>query len=643
VIWIILSKRVELKKLVRQDRRHTSRSDDMTFFKISTYFEKIEGASSRIEMTGEFAKLLSECTPGEVEVVCYLIIGRIAPMFVPIEFNVAEKTLTSILEGVGRLVQPVVDVKGLYAELGDPGLIAERVCEKMQKPRGKKSSIGEIYRRLWEIACVSGIGSSVERSRKITQLLHEISPIEARYVFRILGQKMRVGLSTKTVLDALSVMKTKDKRDRDELERAYGVCSDLGYIARVYKEKGVAGMKNIRPVPGLPIFPMLVEREKNVESVARRIPKAIVQPKYDGLRCQLHVGVDLDRDISDRAWKVQWDRNLRENTSPMLFDDAIGNYVGGVRIYSRNLENMTEMFPDVIKAAQELPMENAILDAEVIGFDSTTDTYLPFQETMTRKRKYGVSGVVSDIPVRVFVFDVMYVDGGDVMSRSYKDRLSIVSKIIPKEGIVCCADNHFAQSAHEIQTVFDDAITKGLEGVVVKDEDSVYRPGARGFEWIKLKRAFQGHLADTVDVVILGYYRGRGRQADFGIGAFLGGVYDAERDEFVSLAKIGTGITDEQWKIIKSDLDEVAVKKKPDSVAVEKRMYPDVWVEPKIVATVEADEITRSPIHTAGRDQSGVGYALRFPRLKVWGRDREAEDATRVSEVTEMYRQSKEK
>ena len=171
------------------------------------------------------------------------------------------------------------------------------------------------------------------------------------------------------------------------------------------------------------------------------------------------------------------------------------------------------------------------------------------------------------------------------------------------------------KSAKELEDYFLAAIAEGLEGIVVKRSDAIYQPGKRNFNWIKLKRQEEGHIEDTIDCVVLGYYAGSGKRAAFGIGAFLVGLFNKKEDRFETVAKVGTGLTDAEWVELKKRCDKIQVSKKPHNVICAKDLYPDVWVTPDIVCQIRADEITKSPMHAAGKEDDALGLALRFPRL----------------------------
>ena len=176
---------------------------------------------------------------------------------------------------------------------------------------------------------------------------------------------------------------------------------------------------------------------------------------------------------------------------------------------------------------------------------------------------------------------------------------------------------------------------------MIKRESAIYQPGKRNFNWIKLKRAAQGSLLDTIDCVILGYYVGKGKRAKFGIGAFLVGVYDQKKEMFETVAKVGTGLSDEEWKDLKKKCEVAIIDQKPKNVTCAKELYPDVWVSPSIICTIKSDEITLSPMHTAGKQDDGPGYALRFPRFVTYRFDKSAQDATTITELKTLFDQQK--
>ncbi len=415
---------------------------------------------------------------------------------------------------------------------------------------------------------------------------------------------MRLGIGDPTVLDALSYAKKGDRSLRPVLEGAYNRTSDLGQVATTLWEKGEPGLDSLKVTAGHPLRPQLAERLPNPEAVIKKLGAVGVQPKYDGLRVQIHKSGDT------------------------------------VRLFSRNLESMTEMFPELVAAAAALPVESAILDGEAIAYNPESEEYVPFQETTARRRKEGILEFAERAPMRAFVFDVMLRDGTDLTPLPYERRFAIAEALVGASDTLQTAPLTTTDSAEVLTRELLDNISRGLEGVVAKRLDSPYQAGARNFNWVKLKRNTSGQLNDTIDVVLLGYYRGKGKRAEFGAGALLAGVYDSDRDEFVTITKLGTGLSDQGWREIHKRLSSLEVADRP--ARVNSNFVPDVWLEPSVVVEVLADEITPSPRHTAGMTEGGSGFALRFPRIvSLRTEDKKPEDATSVVEVREMFEQQR--
>jgi DNA ligase-1 len=285
-----------------------------------------------------------------------------------------------------------------------------------------------------------------------------------------------------------------------------------------------------------------------------------------------------------------------------------------------------------------LKVKSVILDGEAIAYDPDSEEYVPFQETTARRRKEGIEEMAARVPMRAFVFDVMFRDGADLTPLPYERRFEIVQEVLLESETLVVAPLMKTDSAEVLTMELLGNISRGLEGVVAKRLDSPYQAGARNFNWVKLKRNTSGQLNDTIDVVLLGYYRGKGKRAEFGTGALLAGVYDSDKDEFVTITKLGTGLSDQGWREIHQRLASLEVAEKP--ARVNSLVVPDAWLRPEVVVEVLADEITPSPRHTAGMSGDRPGFALRFPRIvSLRTADKKAEDATSVREIREMYEQ----
>jgi DNA ligase-1 len=573
----------------------------MTFAELSGYLDRLESTSSRNELVKTLAELYSKSSPDEIQPLTYLIQGRLVPFFEPVEIGLGEKlVIAAIAEAFDK---PADEVSKLFGRLGDLGLVAATLST-----HGLNAAlpVTEVHARLTEIALASGAGS-VERKRSpFAALLKQVDPVSAKHLVRIALGRLRLGIGDPTVLDALSFAKKGDKSLRPVLEGAYNRVSDLGLIAKTFWSGGEEAVSALKVTVGRPIRSQLAERLPNPEAVIKRLGLVAVQPKYDGIRVQIH-------------------KNGSE-----------------VRVFSRNLEDYTLMFSELTAAAQALKDETLILDGEAIAYSKELEEYLPFQLTASRRRQHGIEQAARELPLVAFVFDILFRNGRDLTELPYEERLAMVDQVIAGSTVLLPAPIIKTDSVEVLTKTLLDNISQGLEGVVVKRPDSKYQAGARNFNWVKLKRHTSGELNDTVDLVLLGYYFGKGKRAEFGVGALLAGVYDSEHDRFATITKLGTGLSDAEWRQIHERADKLQVDHRP--ARVESILTPDVWLEPEVVVEVMADEITPSPRHTAGMAGDQPGFALRFPRVVSFrGGDKRPEDATTVKEIADLYRQQRER
>ena len=571
----------------------------MKFAQLASNLDEMEATSSRNELVRILSDVYGACSVDELEPITYLIQGRLAPFFEPVEIGLGERLLITAI--AAAYDAPKDEVSKLNRHTGDLGVTAQRLAPASQR---ESPSVVEVHRRLSEIAGAGGAGSLQQKVDGFASLLGALDSTSAKHLVRMTLGKMRLGIGDPTVLDALSFAKRGDRSLRPVLEAAYNRTSDLGLIAQTLWEAGEPGLDALKVRAGHPIRPQLAERLPNPEAVIKKLGMVGVQPKYDGLRVQVHKNGDR------------------------------------VSIFSRRLESMTEMFPELVVAASKLRAESVILDGEAIAYNPDSEEYVPFQETTARRRKEDIEEFADRTPMRAFVFDVMFRDGSDLTQVPYERRFEIVQALLQKSDTLLTAPLMKTDSAEVLTRELLDNISRGLEGVVVKRMDSTYQAGARNFNWVKLKRNTSGQLNDTIDVVLLGYYRGKGKRAEFGAGALLAGVYDSDKDEFVTISKLGTGLSDQGWRDIHQRLASLEVAEKPSRVS--SNFVPDIWLEPAIVVEVLADEITPSPRHTAGMAADRTGFALRFPRIvSLRTDDKKPEDATSVREIREMFEQQR--
>jgi len=538
-------------------------------------------------------------------------LGNLRPKFEKVEFNLAEKMMLRVLS-VAYGVE-IEKVKKTFKQIGDLGEVIERLGVKEGKDKGL--SVGEVYKRLMDVAVDEGQGSQDRKVQNMATLIKDVDLKSAKFIMRIPVKKLRLGFSDMTVLDALSWMEKGDKSLRKDLERAFNESADIGRIAAVFKKSGVKGIKGIKLSPGVPVRMAMAERLPDAEKMVEKLDVFAVEPKYDGLRVQIHV---------DKG------RGLELAKQEGLF----GGKKKFVRIFSRNLDNVTYMFPDIVEEAGKMKVNSVILDGEAIAYDPKTDKFLPFQVTIQRKRKHGIKQKAGELPLKVIAYDLLFFDGKNVMVKPFKERRRLLEKAMKGAGKnLILAEQDIVSDTKELRVLVKKYLDEGLEGAMCKKLTTVYQAGSRNFNWVKFKKTTEGELVDTLDCVVMGYYPGKGRRSGFGIGAFLVGVRDKD-EKIGSIAKIGTGLSDEQWLETKKRCDEVAVKEKPKEYEVDKNLGCDVWVEPKIVVEIMADEITKSPIHA-------FGLALRFPRLVKFRDDKKVDEATTREELKKLFKMQK--
>jgi len=567
----------------------------MLFKEFAGYLEKLEKISSRLEITRILAELIEKMEPAEADKGIYLTLGNLGPDFDNTEFNMAAKmVLRSVVDGSG-LTEKEVEKK--YKTKGDLGLLVEDLDFK--KDTLIKYSIVEVFEKLKIMADESGGGSQERKVSRLTELLLTTSAIERKFIARMVMGKLRLGFSEKTIFDALSQMTSGGKTLRKELDSAFQIYPDPGYITKVVKEKGVSGLKSIMVKTGVPVVPALCQRLNNYEEIINKMGEVAVEKKFDGTRVQIHF-------------------NRLKNE---------------IRTYTRNLEESSPMFPELFSMKDWINADEVILDCEAVGYDLKTNKVLSFQLTITRKRKHGVSETAKAIPLRFYVFDILSLNGKSLIERPYFERRKTLETVLKKNQVIVANEYVKTKDAAEVQKLHDRFLDEGFEGAVIKMWNGEYLPGRQGWNWVKIKEAegTTGKLSDTLDLVILGYYLGRGKRTDFGIGAFLVGL--RKEESWVSLAKVGTGLTDEEFRSLKKRLDGSSVKEKPKNYLVTGALIPDVWVEPTVVVEIAADEITRSPAHAGG-------IALRFPRLIKFRDDKGPKEATTWKEVEEIAKLS---
>lgn len=577
----------------------------MRYDVIADAYEKIEATTKRLEMTDLLVELLKSTPKEVIDKVAYLTQGRIYPDFTGIEIGVAERlAIQALTRASGRKESEIEE------DLKKTGDIGETTQKFMNNKRQvtffqQPLTVQKVYETFDKMAKASGSGTVDLKLSLLAGLLAAATPKEAKYVMRTVTGNLRLGIADMTVLDALAIAYGGGKEAREQVERAYNICSDLGRVAKIIAEKGLEGIKEFEVSINEPIRPMLAERLSSPEEILEKLGgKCAAEYKYDGERLQAHKQADR------------------------------------VTLYSRRLENISSQYPDAVELFKKyVKAREAILECECVAVDVDTGEMRPFQELMHRRRKYEIEKAIEDYPVSLFMFEALYVDGKDLTLEPYPVRRKMLEKTIKESERVRIANHMVTNNSAELEKFFLEAIENGCEGLVCKSiaKDSVYQAGARGWLWIKYKRDYKSEMTDTVDLVIVGAYHGRGKRAGT-YGALLLAAYNPANDTFETVTKCGTGFTDEDLSKLPEMMQKHIVPHK--HARVNSMLEADVWFEPAVAIEILGAEITLSPVHTCaiGSIRKGSGLAIRFPRFTGNYRlDKSAEDATTTTEIHEMY------
>ena len=571
---------------------------------VETY-SSLESTTKRLEMTDILSDLLAQATPDEIEKIMYLTQGKIHPDWKgEPEIGMAEKMVTESIMKVTGLKK--AKVESMLKDLGDIGLVAEEaIRQKKQRTFVQKDmTVSDVFEGLDTIAHYEGQGSSARKIDALGSLLSYASPLGARYLARMVVGKLRLGIGDMTILDALSQAYTGSRDAREDLERAYNLSSDLGSVAQIMASEGLEGIKEFRIRVGYPIRMMSAQRLSTSEEVIEKLGgRVAAEFKLDGERFQIHKKGER------------------------------------VEIFSRRLENITYMYPDAVELTRRnVRADEAIIEGEAVAYDPDTGEDLPFQTLMQRRRKYKIEETMEKIPVKVYLFDCLYIDNEDLTMRPYPERIEkLEDNVDPRENFNLVS-RLLTDDPVELDRFFQESITEGTEGLVVKslNQDSIYRAGARSWLWVKLKRSYQSKMEDHVDLVVVGGFYGRGRRAGT-YGALLAAAYDPEEDHFKTVCKVGSGLTDENLEKLPDLFSEYEMERKPRNL--DSLLEAEIWFEPVKVIEVLGDEITLSPLHTCAFNEvrEGSGLAIRFPRFTRWREDKSAQEASTVQEILDMY------
>lgn len=629
------SKMPELKKKAGDfDPRSVAswgEGERVPFMFLCLVFDMISNESGRILITDIVCNMLRTVmvtTPDDLVPIVYLSANRIAPAHEGLELGIGDASIIKALaEAFGRTE---VQVKKQYQVLGDLGLVAKasRSSQSMMR-KPDALTVTKVFNTFQLIAKESGKDSQEKKKNHIKGLLVAATDCEPQYLIRLLQAKLRIGLAEQTLLAALGQAAVYTQKDstpppniQSPLEEAVKIVKQAYSLLPVYDKivpallcGGVWNLpKTCNFTPGVPVGPMLAKPTKTVQEIVRKFQDSefTCEYKYDGERAQIHY---MDN--------------------------------GSVEIYSRNAERNTGKFPDVVIAVSRLKKSSVrsfVLDCELVAYNREKQIILPFQTLSTRARK---NVDVSDIKVDVciFAFDMLYLNGQPLLQEELKVRREHLYGSFEEEaGFFQFATAITSNDLDEIQKFQDSAVNASCEGLIIKTltKDATYEPAKRSLNWLKLKKDYMDNLGDSLDLVPIAAFYGRGKRTGF-YGAFLLACYDSNNEEFQSICKIGTGFSEEVLEKCSTNLTSKVILEPKSYYRYADSMNPDVWFEPAEVWEVKAADLTISPVHRAavGIVDPDKGISLRFPRLMRVREDKKPEEATSSEQVAEMYNSQK--
>ncbi len=546
-----------------------------SFEKFVSVCKRIESISGSLEITSIVAQFLKELDEEELGITTYFIMGKVFPVWAEAELGIGPNLLYSAISRTSSL--PVKRVEELIKETGDVGLAAERAIlsgkNHMNFFSTEELSIRDVHTRFQKIASLTGKGSQDAKIKNLQYLFGAAMPDESVYIARLSIEELRIGVGEGIVRDAIA---QAFNVTAELIERGYMLTNDFGLVAITAKNEGTSGLEKLSVILGRPLKMMLAQVAGSIKEAVEEMGSVAVEWKFDGARVQIHK--DGDKII----------------------------------IYSRKLENVTLSLPDVVTAVKShVTAKSAILDGEVVAIGKDNRP-LAFQEILRRfRRKYEISATALEIPLYLNLFDVLYLNGESLIDMPLKHRREMLEKVCDK-GIV--ARQAITGDTSVVDSIYKDALAAGHEGVMLKNPGSLYTPGKRGKNWLKLKP-----IMETLDLVVIGGEWGEGRRANF-IGSYLLACRDPDSDRLLSIGRVATGITDGQLNELTGVFKELIISE--SGIHIE--------FEPKVVFEIAFEEIQKSPNYDSG-------YALRFPRLVNIRSDKSLEDADSIEKVEQLY------
>lgn len=559
----------------------------MRYEPLAKSLQELEDTDSYLDKNSIIAGLLTDTPPEKMEMVVPLLLGRIYPAYVSQETGIG---IQQLKEAVGRASGYSIDrINHFMEDIGDLGKVAEKLIrDKKQVTLAEKTlTVEKVFENLRELPKITGKGSVNRKIASISELLADSSPLEAKFIVRTILGDLRIGVAEGRLRDAIAGAFGVSS---EEVEHAYMLTTDYGRVAKAVAEGGKEGLSELGLKVGHPVDPMLAQRSESIDEVMERMGgRAAFEIKLDGIRIQPHKKGDE------------------------------------VFLFTRRMEDYTDMFPELEDPLiKGLKPDRAIVDGELVATRKESGRPMPFQDVLRRRRKYDIKDVSEEIPVEIYLFDVLLSGKRTMLDRPYKERREELENIVEPGKEVKLVEQRVLGDPEKIELFRDSAVSQGHEGLLAKDLESSYRAGRREFAWLKAKAA-----VETLDLVVVGALHGKGRRAGF-YGSYVLAGREEESGRLKTVAKCGSGYTDE-------DLEELTkifkqLKSKDPHPRVDIEFDCDVYLDPKIVFEVLYEEIQKSP-----KEKHTSMFGLRFPRYVKIREDKGPEDVDTVGEIARLY------
>ncbi|MBS3054797.1 MAG: ATP-dependent DNA ligase [Candidatus Aenigmarchaeota archaeon] len=543
----------------------------MDYSELADCYEKLESTTKKLQKRDILNEFYFRTPKNELYDIVLLSLGQVFPSGQE-NLGIASELMKKIIINVTGAAEKEFDAA--FRETGDPGLAAERLMKsRKQNTLGRrKLTTRKVVENTKKLPEMQGKGSREKKIALISELLSAASPKEARYIVRTVLGEMRVGVAAGTVRDAIAKAFSREPRD---IEHLFDVTGDFGRVATMAAEGKTAKMEVF-----VPVRMMLAERAPDLKAALEKFGMAAaVETKYDGFRIQAH----------------------KKNSD--------------IKIFSRNLEEVSRQFPDIVAHAREcMRAKQCIAEGEVVAIDRKGNP-LPFQMLSRRiQRKHSIDEMVRQIPVQVRMFDIIYLEGENLMKSPLKERWSRLKETVKPAGGFGLAEHLETADYKEANAFYQKALDAGQEGVMVKNLDAPYQPGKRVGYWLKVKE-----IMETLDCIITKAVAGEGKRSAW-FGSFLLSVWDEKKEKLVEIGKMASGTTEEELEKLTQMLKKAVIREQ-DRIAE---------VMPEIVVEVAYEEIQKSPTYDSG-------MALRFPRLKRIRYDKGPADADNIKRVKKLF------